>query len=72
MSDTDIDPLPSYDNPLLTPDQLARKLNITRRCLSTWATKKIIPMLKVGSTCRFDLQKVKAALAKYEQAEGGH
>jgi len=72
MNKHDLDTQPSYDAELLTPDQLARKLNITRRCLSTWTTKKLIPVIRIGNTCRFDLQKVKAALAKHEQPEDSH
>ena len=56
------------DTVLLTPEQLALKLGISRRCLSNWARSRIFPMIKIGKTCRFDLQKVRAALEKYEQA----
>lgn len=52
---------------LLTPEQLARRLNVSRRCLGNWARERIIPMVKIGRVCRFDLRKVRAALARYEQ-----
>ena len=62
------DTLPASDTELLTPEQLALKLNISRRCLSNWTRRNIFPMIKIGKTCRFDLQKVRAALEQYEQA----
>lgn len=67
MNTTPDETPPSAETDLLTPEQLARKLSITRRCLGNWTRDKIIPMVKVGRICRFDLQKVRAALARYEQ-----
>ncbi len=52
---------------LLTYPQLAAKLSVSKRTLTTWVGSKIIPVIKVGRTCRFDLAKVKAALEKHEQ-----
>jgi len=60
--------LPHDEAELLTPEQPARRLNVSRRCLSNWSRDKIIPMVKIGRVCRFDLQKVRAALAHYERA----
>jgi len=54
---------------LLTPDQCARKLNISRRCLGNWTKQRLVPMVKIGRVCRFDFHKVKAALDKFEQVE---
>jgi excisionase family DNA binding protein len=54
---------------LLTPEQTARKLNISRRCLGNWTRSRVIPMVKIGRVCRFDFPKVKAALEKFEQVE---
>ena len=68
MNTTPTEALPQDEAELLTPEQLALRLNVTRRCLSNWARDKIIPMVKVGRVCRFDLQKVRAALAQYERA----
>lgn len=68
ITDTETEALPSCEVELLNPEQLARKLSVTRRCLSNWTRDKIIPMIKIGRTCRFDWPKVKAALEKYEQA----
>ena len=71
MTHTESLPVPlapvSCEPELLTPEQLARRLNVTRRTLSNWSRDKIIPMVKVGRICRFDLQKVKTALERYEQ-----
>ncbi|MDB6005864.1 MAG: hypothetical protein JWR15_2851 [Prosthecobacter sp.] len=53
---------------LLTPEQLARRLGISRRSLSTWTRHKIVPMIKVGRICRFDPVQVRAALALYDQS----
>ena len=68
MNTTQTEALPQDEAELLTPEQLALRLNVTRRCLSNWARDKIIPMVKIGRVCRFDLQKVRAALAQYERA----
>ncbi len=39
---------------LMTPDQLARRLGISRRCLSNWTRDRLVPMMKIGRVCRFD------------------
>jgi len=59
--------LPQDEAELITPEQLAQRLNVSRRCLGNWARERIIPMVKIGRICRFDLRKVRAALARYEQ-----
>lgn len=51
----------------LTPEQMAQKLNVSRRCLGSWARDRIIPMIKVGRVCRFDPPQVMAALKHHEQ-----
>lgn len=51
----------------LTPEQLAQRLNVSRRCLGNWARDRIIPMVKIGRICRFDLPQVMAALKHHEQ-----
>jgi excisionase family DNA binding protein len=53
---------------LLTPEQLALRLNVSRRCLGNWTRDRIIPMVKIGRVCRFDLPQVMAALEKHVQA----
>jgi excisionase family DNA binding protein len=52
---------------LLTPEQLALRLNVSRRCLGNWTRDRIIPMIKIGRVCRFDLPQVMAALEKHVQ-----
>lgn len=54
---------------LLTPEQTAKKLNISRRCLGNWTRSRVIPMVRIGRVCRFDFEKVKTALEKFEQVE---
>ncbi|MFZ2276863.1 MAG: helix-turn-helix domain-containing protein [Prosthecobacter sp.] len=53
---------------LLTQDQLARRLGISRRTLHTWIRHKTVPMIKVRGFCRFEFHKVLAALQQHEQA----
>ena len=52
---------------LLTPEQLSLRLNVSRRCLGNWTRDRIIPMVKIGRVCRFDLAQVMAALEKHVQ-----
>lgn len=68
MNKTPNETLPQDEAELITPEQLAQRLNVSRRCLANWARDKIIPMVKIGRVCRFDLKKVRAALAHYERA----
>ncbi len=51
----------------LTPEQLALRLNVSRRCLGNWTRDRVIPMIKIGRVCRFDLPQVLAALKNHEQ-----
>jgi excisionase family DNA binding protein len=59
----------SNSTDLLTPEQCAKKLNISRRCLGNWTRSRVVPMVKIGRVCRFDFAKVKAALEKFELVE---
>lgn len=61
------EPTASNSTELLTAEQTAKKLNISRRCLGNWTRSRVVPMVRVGRVCRFDFEKVKAALEKYEQ-----
>ena len=56
---------------LLTPEQLARRLGISRRSLSNWTRDGLLPMIKIGRVCRFDFAKVSAALERYERGATG-
>lgn len=67
MNATQAEALPQGEAELLTPEQLACRLNVSRRCLSSWTRDQIIPMVKIGRVCRFDLRNVRAALAQYER-----
>lgn len=53
---------------LLTQDQLARRLGISRRTLHSWVREGTVPMIKVRGFCRFQYHKVLAALQQHEQA----
>jgi excisionase family DNA binding protein len=53
---------------LLTQAQLAARLGISRRTLANWIRNKTVPMIKIAGYCRFDFDKVRAALERHEQA----
>lgn len=53
---------------LFRPDQLAKLLNVSRRTLTNFVQRRIIPSICVGRIRLFDLEKVKAALEKFEEA----
>ena len=47
--------------------QCARYAKVSRRCISEWQARRIIPYIKVGKKCvLFRKRDVDAALAKYE------
>lgn len=52
---------------LLTAQQLARALGISRRTLTTWDQRGIIPSLRVGRVRRYELDRVRDALRQHEQ-----
>ncbi|MCF7790108.1 MAG: helix-turn-helix domain-containing protein [Prosthecobacter sp.] len=49
---------------LLTQEQMAQRLGISRRTLHTWTLNGMVPMIKVRGYCRFDYAKVIAALQR--------
>ena len=57
------------DQMLLKRLQLARTINVSARTVDNWQKRKIIPHLKVGKSVRFDLQRVLAALRRFEIKE---
>ena len=61
--------LAANDPTLLKRPQLARAINVSARTVDNWQKKKIIPHLKVGRSVRFDLQRVLAALRRFEIRE---
>lgn len=58
---------PEAEPVLLTAQQLAKALGVSRRTLTTWDQRGIIPSLCVGRVRRYELDRVRAALRQYEQ-----
>jgi hypothetical protein len=54
---------------LLTPEQTAKKLSISRRCLGNWTRSRVIPSVLIGRVRRYDFAKIKLALEKFEETE---
>lgn len=53
---------------LLTAAELAKALKVSRRTIGNFTKSRRIPCLRLGRRCvRYDLAKVREALAKYEQ-----
>ncbi|MBN8422727.1 MAG: helix-turn-helix domain-containing protein [Verrucomicrobia bacterium] len=52
---------------LLTQVEMAQRLGISRRTLHNWVCARAVPMIKIRGYCRFDVQKVLAALEQHEQ-----
>jgi excisionase family DNA binding protein len=52
---------------LHTPAQTAHKLKLSRGTLDRLTRQGVIPVYKLGSIIRYDLEKVLAALAAYEK-----
>lgn len=58
----------SKDTNLLTAAELAAEIKVGRRTIGAWTKNRRIPALKLGRRCvRYDLARVREALAKYEQ-----
>lgn len=49
----------SDSSDLLTKEQLAAKLGISKRTLDTWLARKTIPCIRIGDIVRFDWARVK-------------
>ena len=57
---------------LLTKDELAKRLNLTRRGVEGLVAQRKIPVIRISHRCvRFDWQKVSAAIEKFEIGEVG-
>lgn len=55
-------------SPYLTAADLAKALNVSRRTIGNFTKARRIPCLRLGRRCvRYDLAKVREALARYEQ-----
>lgn len=51
---------------LLTTVQLAAKLGVSPRTIQNWSAANVIPKIKIGKVCRFDLARVKDALQSWD------
>lgn len=57
------------DMKLINTNELAHFLNVTTRTIGNLVKKKKIPLIKVGTLNRFDLQRVLDALEVEQQKE---
>jgi excisionase family DNA binding protein len=52
---------------LVTSDDLARRYNVSRRTVQSWAKNGVLPAVRISERClRFDPRKCDKALGKYE------
>ena len=51
---------------LFNRKQIADYIGVSERTVSNMMRKRLIPVLKIGKTVRFDPPKIKAVLEKYE------
>ena len=51
---------------LFTRKQIADYIGVSERTISNMMRKRIIPVIKIGKSVRFDPSKVRKALDKYE------
>lgn len=57
---------------MLTAIELAAALHVGRRTIGAWTAARRIPCLRLGKRCvRYDLARVREALARYEQMAVG-
>ena len=62
----------SFGRHLLTKQELASVLGVSPRTISSWTAQKRIPFLRFSARfVRFNLERVKTALARYEIKEAG-
>jgi excisionase family DNA binding protein len=52
---------------ILRQKQLADELHVSERLIRKWQERRVIPFIKVGRAVLFDLDKVLAALEKFER-----
>jgi excisionase family DNA binding protein len=52
---------------LITPQQLARRLQVSLRTVTNWKKRQVIPCVKVGKVVRFSVAKVLSALDAFER-----
>ena len=53
-------------NGLFTRKQIAYYIGVSERTISNMMRKRLIPVIKIGKSVRFDPSKVRRALNKYE------
>ena len=53
----------------VTIDTIARAHSVSKRTVTNWLKRRIIPAIRIGRVLRSDPAKVKAALEKFEQQE---
>jgi excisionase family DNA binding protein len=57
---------------LLTKDELAKRLRLTRRGVECLVARRVIPVIRLSRRCvRFNWDRVKEALARHEVREIG-
>lgn len=57
---------------LLTAKELAAALHVGRRTIGAWTAARKIPCLRLSRRCvRYDLERVREALARFEQIAVG-
>ena len=61
----------SSDSPYLRPDQVIKLLPISRRCLSNWQRRHLIPFHRIGRTIIFKRTDIESALERYRVAASG-
>ncbi len=62
--------IPERRQSLLTKDEVAQRLNITRRGVECLVAGKKIPVIRLSHRCvRFDWARVKAAIDRFEIRE---
>ena len=57
---------------LLDKRSLARELNVSVRTIDSLMARRAIPYMKIGRLVRFDLQRVRTALARSEIHDVGY
>jgi excisionase family DNA binding protein len=58
-------PIPHLD--LVTPQQLAERLQVSLRTVTNWKARHIIPFIKIGKVVRFSVGNVLSALEAFER-----
>ena len=53
----------------LRPLELAKALHVSDRLIRKWQADRVIPYIKIGRLTLFDVDKVMAALERFERKE---